>query len=336
MHALRRLAPLALVGLSLALVACGGGSEPKAAAEEPAAAETTASKAKAKAKAEPAAALEKRVKKLEARVSALEEAHAAMAEAAPDAAAGEPAPAPAAEPAKAAAHDDGPHWTYAGAEGPDAWDELDPAFATCGTGRAQSPIDLGGGIGGKATPLAFRWTAGAATLRNTGHSVQVDLAAGGEVVLGDAAYPLVQFHAHTPSEHTWRGERYPLELHFVHKDAKGRLAVVGVLVEEGPAANGALAALVGDLPTADAPARELEAFDPRALLPTALVGTAYQYTGSLTTPPCTEGVRWNVLNGTVTMSAAQIAAFAAALPEPENARPVQPLGGREVAVAVAG
>ncbi len=332
MHAPGRLAPLALAALSVLLVACGGGSEPKAAAEEPAAGETTTPQAKAKAKAAPSLALEKRVRKLEARVSSLEEAHAAMAEPAP-----EPAAAPAAStPANAATHDDGPHWTYEGEAGPAAWDELDPAFATCGTGRAQSPIDLGGGIGGEATALALRWTSGPATLRNTGHSIQIDLAAGGELVLGDAAYPLVQFHAHTPSEHTWRGERYPLELHFVHRDAKGRLAVVGVLVEEGPAANGALAALVGDLPRADAPARALEAFDPRALLPTALVRTAYQYAGSLTTPPCTEGVRWNVLNGTVTMSAEQIAAFADALPEPENARPVQPLGGREVAVAVAG
>ncbi len=222
-----------------------------------------------------------------------------------------------------------PHWTYAGDTGAEHWGDLDPANAACATGTHQSPIDLGGATGAPLADLVFQWHAGPATVVDNGHTVQIDLADSGDLVLDGHPYRLVQFHVHAPSEHTVNGRSFPLEVHFVHQDDAGRLAVVGMLVDTGPATE-ALAPVLAVHPTSGGPAVPVSGtFDPTSLLPLTPLRIAYRYDGSLTTPPCTEGVAWSVLFGSITVSPEQLSAITSQLAEPNN-RPTQPLDGRPV------
>lgn len=220
-------------------------------------------------------------------------------------------------------------WGYSAADGPTQWGALSADFAMCKDGEQQSPIDLTDAKAGDLPPLKLDWTTGNATLLDNGHAIQVNLPASGDMTLGDRTYGLAQFHVHTPSEHTVDGKQAPLEIHFVHADAKGGLAVVGVMVQEGeahPALDPLIAAF--DSITPEGAGISLGDFDPRALLPDGEGRMAYP--GSLTTPPCSEGVAWNVMTTPITASAAQIAAFVARYPD--NARPVQPLEDRSLTV----
>jgi carbonic anhydrase len=222
-----------------------------------------------------------------------------------------------------------PHWTYAGAAGTEHWGELDPSFATCATGTRQSPVDLGHAEGTPLDDLRFGWHASAATVVNDGHTVQVTLADGGDLVVDGRPYHLRRFHVHAPSEHTVNGRSFPLEIDFVHEDDTGRLAVVGLLVGQGAALD-ALAPLLAVHPQPGADPQAVPgSFDPTSLLPLPPLRIAYRYEGSLTTPPCTEGVTWAVLFGSTTLSAGQLSALTGQLAEP-NARPTQPLDGRTV------
>lgn len=228
-------------------------------------------------------------------------------------------PAFAAEPA---------HWGYAGHGGPAHWAELDTGFQTCKLGQHQSPINIETRkvkAAEAAQPIGFAYTAGPAEVVNNGHTVQVNLAAGGSATFGGSAYKLVQFHFHTPSEERIDGKAYPLVAHLVHKNEQGQLAVVAVLFKTGRA-NAALKPVFAQLPAAEGSSLKLEAFDPAALLP--VERGHYAFTGSLTTPPCSEEVRWQVLKTPVQISAAQLVAFKKLYKM--NARPVQPLNGREV------
>lgn len=218
-----------------------------------------------------------------------------------------------------------PHWAYTGADGPSEWGSLSAKYAACGKGHAQSPIDLPMQPP-KASAISFDYKPTAATVVDNGHTLQVNLAPGSKISIGDRAYDLVQFHFHTPSEHTLGGERYPLEVHLVHKTADGELAVIGVLYDVGDG-GAALAPVWKKWPKRIGAAEKLKKpFDPTVLLPESRA--AYRYTGSLTTPPCTEGVTWNVMRRTKTLGSALISAFKAHYPA--NSRPVQKLGGREV------
>ena len=159
---------------------------------------------------------------------------------------------------------------------------------------------------------------------NNGHTIQVNVDRGSGIVLDGTRYELLQFHFHHGSEHTVGGVRLPMELHLVHRSERGALAVVGVLLEEG-AANATLTPIWERFPRrANWAAALPEAFEVAALLPAPR--SAWRYRGSLTTPPCTEGVSWIVMTESVTLSAAQIAAFGAI--HPRNFRPVQPLNRR--------
>ena len=218
------------------------------------------------------------------------------------------------------------HWTYGEAT---EWGELAAEYATCGVGTQQSPIDLGAASGEDIPNTLFNYAAVPGTIVINAHTVEVEAPGAGKIVLDDQLYDFVQFHVHSPSEHTIEGERYPLEIHFVHKNADGNLAVIGVLVTEGepwPAFDDIIVSIPLEQ---DTPADVVGPVDLNALLPD--LQAAYRYSGSLTTPPCTEGVSWVVLQGTVHMSADQIAKFSAALPEP-NSRPQQPLNDREVVI----
>lgn len=220
---------------------------------------------------------------------------------------------------------EGPHWAYDGKTGPPAWGTLDPAWAICGSGKAQSPIDIEPKAGA-ATPIVFHYQPTAATIVDNGHTLQVNLAPGSSIEIDSWPYELVQFHFHTPSEHTIAGEHYPLEVHLVHKDAKGKLAVIGVLYDVG-AESRALGAVWSKWPRKTGVEDKLrKPFDPGALLPETR--TVFRYPGSLTTPPCAEGVVWNVMRRTLSDTRPHLELFSQHYPR--NAREVQALNDRRI------
>lgn len=306
----------ALVVAGVVLTACGGGTAPAASSED--ATEPVA--LPPEVTGEEFDDLETRVLELEVEIAnlraALDEAGVeSPAEGEGESAEGEPA-----------VEGDPLHWSYSEAA---EWGDLAAEYATCGTGTHQSPIDLGAATGEDIPNTLFNYSPVPATIVVNAHTVEISAPGAGKIVLDDQLYDFVQFHVHAPSEHTIEGERYPLEIHFVHKNADGNLAVVGILVTEGepwPAYDDIIVSIPLE---EEKPADVVGQVDLNTLLPD--LQAAYRYSGSLTTPPCTEGVNWVVLQGTIHMSAEQIAKFTAALPEP-NARPQQPLNDREVVI----
>jgi carbonic anhydrase len=217
------------------------------------------------------------------------------------------------------------HWGYSGKVGPPLWGSLDPEWSACGVGKAQSPIDIAPKAA-SASAIEFRYKPTAATIVDNGHTLQVGLAPGSSISIDDHAYELVQFHVHTPSEHSVAGERYPLEVHLVHKDKEGKLAVIGVLYDVGGDSK-SLTDVWTKWPKKEGVEDKLKKpFDPTTLLPATR--TVYRYEGSLTTPPCSEGVVWNVMRRTMTDSQPHLDILTAHYKQ--NARPVQPLGDRKV------
>jgi carbonic anhydrase len=215
-----------------------------------------------------------------------------------------------------------PHWTYEGAEGPEHWGELDEAFALCGIGKSQSPIDVTNASVEDLANLSFHYQPSEVNILNNGHTVQVNYDSGSYMELDGVRYDVLQFHHHAPSEHALNGKLYAAEFHIVHKNADGGLAVVGILVEEG-AENPAFAAYINNLPVEKSDVKDAGVtIDVADFLPT--IQTTYRYSGSLTTPPCSEGVKWNLLTTPIEMSAAQLTALEN-LFEHGNNRPVQPL-----------
>ena len=225
-------------------------------------------------------------------------------------------------------HAEHAHWEYQGKAGTAHWGELEQDFAACKLGKAQSPIDIHGARPGTPAPIGFSYAASAADIVNNGHTVQVNLANGGLVHLASGDYKLVQFHFHTPSEETVNGKHYPLVAHMVHRNDAGELAVVAVLFRQGHE-NAALKPLFAGLPMHAGDTHPVAGdVDAAALLP---AGHAYYaYMGSLTTPPCSEGVHWQILKQPVEISKGQLAAFHKLYRM--NARPVQPLNGRVVEI----
>lgn len=230
-----------------------------------------------------------------------------------------------APPAVSAVDTHAPHWTY---DDPAAWGDLSPKFRKCKLGKQESPIDISTKATAKAKlpAIGFNYKAGAATVVNNGHTVQVDLADAGSVKLAGGDYSLLQFHFHTPSEEKIDGKSYPMDAHLVHQNASGHVAVVGVLFKEGKE-NAALKSVLGSMPAKEGDKVALKnAFNPAGFLPKNQ--GYYAYKGSLTTPPCSQGVAWRVLKEPVELSKAQIDSFRKLYKM--NARPVQPLYGRKV------
>ncbi len=219
------------------------------------------------------------------------------------------------------------HWSYSGHGGPEHWAELEKDFGTCKLGNQQSPINIETKNTAKAPLPAIRtsYTASEAELVNNGHTIQINLSKGGSAALSNGDYELLQFHFHTPSEEKIDGKAYPLVAHFVHKNNADKLAVIAVMFKEGRE-NAALKDVFAKLPAKEAKEPLAEKFDATKLLPQSL--GYFSFTGSLTTPPCSEGVSWHVLKAPVEMSKVQIAAFRKVFAM--NARPVQPLNGRKV------
>ncbi|MCA9540166.1 MAG: carbonic anhydrase family protein [Myxococcales bacterium] len=226
------------------------------------------------------------------------------------------------------AHDGGGaheiHWGYEAENGPAKWATLSPDYALCADGQEQSPIDLTGATAVDPIGLTPAWQASAASVVDNGHTVQINLDSGGTLTLDGTTYTLRQFHLHAPSEHTVESHAAPLEVHLVHSTDDGHLAVVGVLLEEG-AADPTLAAVFAHLPEMEnEPVALPDPIDASALLPAD--HSAWRYAGSLTTPPCSEGVRWTVLKTPMHASAEQISAFRNL--HAGNARPAQPINSR--------
>ena len=218
------------------------------------------------------------------------------------------------------------HWSYGGEGGPDRWGDLAPENQPCAIGDQQSPIDLASALSANAPVPTPRWTSvHGAQVVNNGHTLQVNVTGPGGLKLGGKDYALKQFHFHHPSEHTIDGKSFPLEVHFVHAAADGDLAVIGVMFEPG-AVNPALNPIWAVAPAKEGTAEAAGEIDLGAFLPKD--ASLYRYEGSLTTPPCSETVRWTVMSAPITASPSQIAAFAQLFPM--NARPVQPLNRRFV------
>jgi carbonic anhydrase len=217
-----------------------------------------------------------------------------------------------------------PHWSYEGETGPGHWGELSPDFKVCQLGLEQTPIDLSSSMKGDAGGISFDYRSLPLRLLNNGHTIQVNADPGCSCTIGTTKYELVQFHFHHPSEHLLDGKAFEMEVHFVHKSAEGALAVVGVFFQPG-SHNAGLQPIFDQMPKAEGPeVRASGQFDPAAFFPVSR--GFFRYAGSLTTPPCSEGLTWTVFRDAIEASPEQIRQFANLFPN--NARPVQPKNRR--------
>lgn len=220
-----------------------------------------------------------------------------------------------------------PHWTYEGEGSPDKWGGLSADYAICSQGKTQSPIDIKGAQEEELSPIDFSYSAiKTAKVLNNGHTLQVNYDNGSMISINGKEYDLAQFHFHAPSEHTIDGKLADMELHFVHKNGDGKLAVVGVLIIKG-AENETIAKLWANLPKKADEATDVKtAFNAGDLLP--VEKGYFNYSGSLTTPPCSEGVNWLVMKNPIEMSEAQIKTFISIIGK--SNRPVQPVNKRKL------
>jgi len=221
------------------------------------------------------------------------------------------------------------HWAYEGEGGPQAWGKLKPEFETCASGKRQSPIHIESAstLQGPAEPLTLNYWASNGTVVNNGHTIQVDVDGDNSMTVRGTTYKLLQFHFHLPSEERINYKSFSMVAHLVHKSAEGQLAVLAVLIDPG-AANSLMDKVWTYMPldSGDKVRMPMGMIDISEFLPKDK--RYFQFMGSLTTPPCSEGVLWQVLKQPVTASREQIRLFGQLFPN--NARPVQPVNGRVV------
>jgi carbonic anhydrase len=221
-----------------------------------------------------------------------------------------------------------PHWSYSGETGPAHWGSEDPSFAICGIGKHQSPIDIEKAAVKALPELKFDYKDTPLKVTDTGHSFQVNAQSGsGGFTVGDEHYDFVQVHFHQPSEELVHGKHYSMVAHIVHKNAKGELAVVAVLIRAGKT-NEFLQPIFDNFPAKGTAETDVagKTVNMGKFLPEH--HGYYTFDGSLTTPPCSENVRWFVLKTPVEASAAQLQEFKARYAH--DNRPTQPLNGRLV------
>jgi carbonic anhydrase len=217
------------------------------------------------------------------------------------------------------------HWSYEDKAVPTEWWKLKPEFATCDVGKNQSPIDNDSTNDADLKPLKMLQKFPAKDIVNNGHTIQVNFKDGNNLILDNMVFKLKQVHFHAPSEHMIKGKAFAMEAHFVHADSKGNLAVIGVMFNEGKA-NIGLEKLWKQMPkNLDKPVNIVSRLLPSEMMPKNL--DYYRFNGSLTTPPCSEGVRWIVIKTPLTASKAQIEAFQNVMKHHNN-RPVQEINGR--------
>jgi len=226
-----------------------------------------------------------------------------------------------------AAQEAKPHWSYSGSTSPSHWGDLGSAYAACSAGHAQSPINIQDARKSDLPALKMNYASVPLNIVDNGHTVQINYPAGSTLTVGDKTYTLKQFHFHHPAEEEIQGKKYDLVAHLVHADANGNLAVVAVLFKKG-AGNSLVDTLWKNVPTEKEKPMDVQSVSVNAkdLLPTDT--GYYTFAGSLTAPPCSEGVTWYVLKTSTTISAGQLAAFGKLYPH--NARPIQPANGREI------
>ena len=221
------------------------------------------------------------------------------------------------------------HWGYAGEAGPEHWGEIDPQFEKCKTGKNQSPIDITSAKPEKLASIQFDYKAAPIGIINNGHTIQVNVPKGSSITVNGKQYELLQFHFHSPSEHKMSGKSGDMELHLVHKNKEGELAVIGVFMNAGKE-NALVKAVWDNLPAEVGKEKSVGqlTINPADFLPAKK--TYANYPGSLTTPPCSEGVNWMVMKESIEVSKAQAEKFTAIFPM--TARPVQPLHERTIKV----
>ena len=223
------------------------------------------------------------------------------------------------------------HWNYGEDEGPKEWASLDERYHMCEEGKNQSPINIVNPVDANLFPLLFQGETKATTFVNNGHTVQVNFSNGNYLTISGKKYSLKQMHFHTPSENQINGKSFPMEVHLVHADSYNNLAVIGVMFEETNDDNITLNKLLRNLPELDEDGEkvieeiksDVEGYE---ILPENK--DYYTFTGSLTTPPCTEGVKWIVMKDPVTISKSQLEDFKKSMPK--NNRPIQDINARYI------
>jgi carbonic anhydrase len=220
------------------------------------------------------------------------------------------------------------HWSYQGKTGPASWGSLDSDYSLCETGKNQSPINITNAIKASLSELNFDYVTDVASIKNNGHSIQTNIAEGSSVVINAKTFNLLQFHFHSPSEHHVNGNSYPLEVHFVHADKDMNLAVVGVFFEESSEENNVFKDILKMAPKKEGEKKVKKSIDYKRLIPNDK--SYYRLNGSLTTPPCSEGVTWVVMKEIQPISKKQVDKYYKIFGFDAN-RPVQPLNARVVA-----
>jgi len=212
------------------------------------------------------------------------------------------------------------HWGYSGHGGPENWSELNPAYEMCGKGVNQSPINLTDFVESELAPITFHYSGLATEVVNNGHSIQANYTAGSTIEIDGKTFELKQFHFHSPSENTINGESFPMEAHFVHAAHAVMFKIgdenegISKLWKQMPAKAGEKAAMASQVKADDVLPQDRD---------------YYRFNGSLTTPPCTEGVLWMVMKQPMTVSQEQVDAFTHVMHHPNN-RPVQSVHARPV------
>jgi len=217
-----------------------------------------------------------------------------------------------------------PTWSYSGEQGPENWAKLSTDYGAC-AGHNQSPVNLTGFIDADLQPITFNYQSAGHEILNNGHTVQINYDKGSSIVVDGKTFNLIQFHFHAPSENQINGKSFPLEAHLVHADKDGNLAVVAVMFEQGIDSS-ELSKAWRSMPQHAGDRKHLAApINVEGFLPNNR--DYYRFNGSLTTPPCTEGVRWLVMKQPLTASARQIEALTQVLEHPNN-RPLQQTNAR--------
>lgn len=218
------------------------------------------------------------------------------------------------------------HWSYSGETGPSHWGELKDEYFMCKEGKNQSPVNLNRFANADLQKLKITYAGNAVNIIDNGHTLKIETNIGNKIVVDGITFTLKQFHFHTPSENMINGKRYPMEAHFVHSDKDGNLAVIAVMFKEGEE-NMGIKKIIEQLPKEkNKKVGLIQMFNPGELFPRKL--EYYRYSGSLTTPPCSEGVRWIVIKTPAEASKEQIEAIRKIVGK--NNRPIQPLNARVI------
>ncbi len=220
------------------------------------------------------------------------------------------------------------HWAYEGEGGPQNWGDLNAKYSACSDGKSQSPIDISPVTLTALSDIEFNYQESPLEITNNGHTIQVNYAPGSSITVDGKRYELLQYHFHSPSEHSIGGKEYDMVAHLVHKAADGQLGVIGVVFAAGDTVNNAVSKLWLNMPEKAGVTTQVTGVTVNAadLLPVDF--TYFNYSGSLTTPPCSEGVNWMVMATPNSVSTAQVEQFTNLFPL--SSRPVQPLNGRMV------